>query len=103
MEPRVPLGAPFNRGRLWWVRLRGRARVLDRGDEAERGLRLLAEKYEQYRRERHGFRVLAIDILACRGCDALAMASVPLPELRRRRPASHRTGDQARLLGPPFA
>ena len=38
-------------GRLWWVSLRGRARVLDTGEEAERALRLLVDKYEQYRRE----------------------------------------------------
>jgi PPOX class probable F420-dependent enzyme len=48
--------------RLWWVRLRGRARVLDEGEEAERALRLLAEKYEQYRRERVGLPVLAVDV-----------------------------------------
>ena len=48
--------------RLWWVRLRGRARVLDAGGEAERALRLLAEKYEQYRREPPGLPVLAIDV-----------------------------------------
>jgi len=35
-------------GRLWWVSLRGRARVLDTGEEAERALRLLVDKYEQY-------------------------------------------------------
>jgi PPOX class probable F420-dependent enzyme len=39
-----------DRGRLWWVRLRGRTRVLDTGEEAERALRLLVDKYEQYRR-----------------------------------------------------
>lgn len=48
--------------RLWWVRLRGRARVLDAGDEAERALRLLAEKYEQYRTDPPGTPVLAIDV-----------------------------------------
>jgi PPOX class probable F420-dependent enzyme len=48
--------------RLWWVRLRGRARILDAGEEAERALRLLAEKYEQYRLERPGTPVLAIDL-----------------------------------------
>src|SRR5918994_4866978 len=37
--------------RLWWIRLRGRARVLDEGDERERALRLLEEKYPQYRTE----------------------------------------------------
>jgi PPOX class probable F420-dependent enzyme len=49
--------------RLWWVRLRGRARVLDAGDEAERALELLVAKYEQYRDERPGPPVLAIDVL----------------------------------------
>jgi PPOX class probable F420-dependent enzyme len=48
--------------RLWWVRLRGRARVLDGGNEAERALGLLAEKYEQYRTEPPGTPVLAIDV-----------------------------------------
>jgi PPOX class probable F420-dependent enzyme len=48
--------------RLWWVRLDGRARVLDAGEEAELALRLLIEKYEQYRREGPGLPVLAIDI-----------------------------------------
>jgi PPOX class probable F420-dependent enzyme len=35
--------------RLWWVRLRGDARVLEAGAERERALALLAEKYAQYR------------------------------------------------------
>ena len=48
--------------RLWWVRLRGRARVLEAGDEVERALALLAAKYEQYRRAAPGAPVLAIDI-----------------------------------------
>jgi PPOX class probable F420-dependent enzyme len=37
--------------RLWWVRLRGRAEVHDRGPERERALELLREKYAQYRAE----------------------------------------------------
>src|SRR5215216_7369358 len=37
--------------RLWWIRLRGRARVLDDGDERERALTMLAGKYPQYRSE----------------------------------------------------
>ena len=61
-------------GRLWWVSLRGRARVLDRGEEAERALPLLADKYEQYRRERPGRPVLAVDILELRSWDASASA-----------------------------
>jgi PPOX class probable F420-dependent enzyme len=60
--------------RLWWVRLDGRARVLDAGDEAELALRLLIEKYEQYRREQPGLPVLAIDIDVWRGWEAVATA-----------------------------
>jgi PPOX class probable F420-dependent enzyme len=48
--------------RLWWVRIRGRARVLDEGAEAKRALALLAAKYEQYREEPPGLPVLAIDV-----------------------------------------
>jgi PPOX class probable F420-dependent enzyme len=48
--------------RLWWIRLRGRARVLDDGDELERALRLLREKYSQYRDEPPGPPVLAVDV-----------------------------------------
>lgn len=58
--------------RLWWVSLRGRARVLDAGEEAERALRLLGDKYEQYRREPPGCPVLAVDILEWRSWDASA-------------------------------
>jgi PPOX class probable F420-dependent enzyme len=56
--------------RLWWVRLRGRARVLAGGDEAERALRLLVEKYEQYRDGPPGLPVLAIDVVEWRGWTA---------------------------------
>jgi PPOX class probable F420-dependent enzyme len=48
--------------RLWWVRLRGRARVLDEGEERERALALLAEKYPQYRTEPPDGPVLAVDV-----------------------------------------
>jgi PPOX class probable F420-dependent enzyme len=48
--------------RLWWIRLRGRARVLDAGEERERALELLAEKYPQYRREPPEGPVLAVDV-----------------------------------------
>jgi PPOX class probable F420-dependent enzyme len=48
--------------RLWWTRLRGRARVLDDGEERERALSLLAEKYTQYRDEPPDGPVLAIDV-----------------------------------------
>jgi PPOX class probable F420-dependent enzyme len=48
--------------RLWWVRLRGRARVLDEGEERERALALLTEKYPQYRAEPPDGPVLAVDV-----------------------------------------
>jgi PPOX class probable F420-dependent enzyme len=48
--------------RLWWIRLRGRARVLDEGEERERALTLLAEKYPQYRSEPPEGAVLAVDV-----------------------------------------
>ena len=52
--------------RLWWIRLRGRARVLDDGDERDRALALLTEKYEQYRREPPEGPVLAVDVVDAR-------------------------------------
>lgn len=56
--------------RLWWVRLRGRARVLEGGEEAERALALLATKYERYRAAPPGPPVLAVDVLEWRGWSA---------------------------------
>ena len=55
--------------RLWWVRLRGDARVLDAG-EAAHALALLAAKYEQYRKAAPGLPVLAIDITELRAWGA---------------------------------
>jgi PPOX class probable F420-dependent enzyme len=49
-------------GRLWWIRLRGRARVLDDGDERELALALLRAKYDQYRTEPPDGPVLAVDV-----------------------------------------
>jgi PPOX class probable F420-dependent enzyme len=49
--------------RLWWIRLRGRARVLDGGEEHDRALALLREKYPQYRKQPPGGPVLAVDIM----------------------------------------
>jgi hypothetical protein len=46
--------------------------VLDTGEEAERALRQLVDKYEQYRREPPGRPVLAVDILEWRSWDASA-------------------------------
>jgi PPOX class probable F420-dependent enzyme len=57
--------------RLWWVRLRGRGRVVEQGPELEAALRLLAEKYEQYRNQPPGAPVLAIGVEEWRGWSAL--------------------------------
>jgi PPOX class probable F420-dependent enzyme len=51
---------------LWWIRLRGRARVLDAGKERERALDLLAQKYPQYRDEPPDGPVLAVDVVEVR-------------------------------------
>ena len=52
--------------RLWWIRLRGRARVLDDGDEAARALALLTAKYPQYRDAPPATPVLAVDVVEVR-------------------------------------
>ncbi len=59
-------------GRLWWIRLRGRARVLDDGDERERALALLKEKYPQYLTEPPDGPVLAVDVTEVREWSAAA-------------------------------
>lgn len=56
--------------RLWWIRLRGNARVLDTGDERERALALLTDKYQQYRDTPPDGPVLAIDITQTRSWSA---------------------------------
>jgi len=56
---------------LWWIRLRGRARVLDDGDERERALTLLAEKYPQYLDEPPDGPVLAVDVTEVRSWSAI--------------------------------
>jgi PPOX class probable F420-dependent enzyme len=56
--------------RLWWIRLRGRARILDEGDEREHALELLAAKYPQYLDEPPDGPVLAVDVVETRGWSA---------------------------------
>jgi PPOX class probable F420-dependent enzyme len=51
---------------LWWIRLRGRARVLEEGEERKRALALLQEKYPQYREEPPDGPVLAVDVTEVR-------------------------------------
>jgi len=53
-------------GRLWLIRLRGRARVLHAGEERERGLALLQDKYPQYHAEPPDGPVLAVDLIEVR-------------------------------------
>jgi len=57
--------------KLWWIRLRGRARVLDDGEELERALALLRDKYPQYRVEPPGPPVLAVDVIDVRVWSAI--------------------------------
>ncbi len=47
---------------LWWVRADGVARVLVDGDERQRALDLLAERYDQYRALRPPGAVVALDV-----------------------------------------
>ena len=48
--------------RLWWVRLDGLARMVDNTSEAERAIRLLRDKYAQYRDQPPSGPILAVDI-----------------------------------------
>ena len=52
--------------RLWWIRLRGHARVLDDGEERTHALALLAAKYDQYSAEPPDGPVLAVDVTEVR-------------------------------------
>ncbi len=56
---------------LWWVRLRGRAAVLEPGPERERALALLADKYEQYRADPPRGDVLAVRVEEWRSWSAV--------------------------------
>jgi PPOX class probable F420-dependent enzyme len=53
--------------RLWWVRLRGRARVVEEGAELERALELLGAKYAQYRDEPPAGPVVSVELDEWRG------------------------------------
>jgi PPOX class probable F420-dependent enzyme len=48
--------------RLWWVRLDGRARLVDNPAEAERAIHLLSDKYAQYHDRPPSGPVLAVDV-----------------------------------------
>jgi PPOX class probable F420-dependent enzyme len=47
---------------LWWVRVDGSGRVIEKGDEREHALGLLTAKYEQYRDTPPPGPILALDI-----------------------------------------
>jgi PPOX class probable F420-dependent enzyme len=48
--------------RLWWVRLDGQARLVEDAAEAERAIKLLSDKYPQYRDQPPSGPVLAVDV-----------------------------------------
>lgn len=56
--------------RLWWVRLRGEARVIEEGPERDRALRLLLNKYAQYQEAPPSGAVIAVSIDEWRGWTA---------------------------------
>jgi PPOX class probable F420-dependent enzyme len=53
--------------RLWWVRMRGRGRVIEVGPERDRALSLLAEKYQQYATMPPQGPAIAVDVGEWRG------------------------------------
>ena len=55
---------------LWWVRIRGRARVVETGDDRELALDMLCDKYEQYKDERPQGAVVIVEVLAVSGWSA---------------------------------
>jgi PPOX class probable F420-dependent enzyme len=55
---------------LWWVRLRGRGRLLGGGEERARAVELLRHKYAQYAKQSLDWPVLAIEIDEWRGWSA---------------------------------
>jgi PPOX class probable F420-dependent enzyme len=73
MDPRVTLLIDHYEedwARLWWMRLDGSAHVLDSGQERDRALALLAQKYDQYRLEPPAGPVVAIVVERSRAWSA---------------------------------
>lgn len=58
--------------RLWWVRVRGRGRVLDGGAEHDAAIGALVEKYPAYRARPPSGPVLAVDVDEWSGWSARA-------------------------------
>ena len=61
--------------RLWWVRLDGRAHVVESPSEIERAIRSLSEKYPQYRDQPPSGPVLALDVERWAGWSAKVSGS----------------------------
>jgi len=57
--------------RLWWVRLRGRARVVEADPERRAALALLAAKYPQYREEPPPGPAIVVELTEWRGWAAV--------------------------------
>lgn len=57
--------------RLWWVRLRGRARVVEEEPERQDALALLAAKYPQYRDEPPPGPAIVVELTEWRGWAAV--------------------------------
>ena len=55
---------------LWWVRISGRASVIEHGPAHQQAVDLLADKYPQYRQHRPTGPVLVIDIEQVAGWQA---------------------------------
>jgi PPOX class probable F420-dependent enzyme len=47
---------------LWWIRLDGTGRLLNRDDEYERAMKLLVDKYQQYEQQEPSGPLIAIDV-----------------------------------------
>jgi PPOX class probable F420-dependent enzyme len=63
-NPRIALLADLYRDdwdALWWVRVDGRAHILDEGAAREHALDLLADRYQQYRWTRPAGPVIVIE------------------------------------------
>jgi PPOX class probable F420-dependent enzyme len=56
--------------RLWWVRMDGKASLLDEGPEFDRALALLRDKYDQYRDQPPAGPVIAVSIDRWKGWHA---------------------------------
>ena len=63
--------------RLWWIRLDGRARLVDNTAEAERAISLLSDKYPQYLDRPPSGPVLAIDVQRWVGWSAASINDDP--------------------------